>query len=39
MPKENISPELLKSWQSKLEEITKNSKIEFEIKTLEEFIK
>ncbi|MEJ8591613.1 hypothetical protein JSO54_10255, partial [Riemerella anatipestifer] len=41
MPKENLTPELLQTWNSKLSETSKlyNNKIEFEIKSLEEFIK
>ncbi|MDR2223876.1 MAG: hypothetical protein LBE34_14245 [Flavobacteriaceae bacterium] len=41
MPKENITPELLQTWNNKLSETYKlfGNKIEFEIKSLEEFIK
>jgi hypothetical protein len=41
MPKGNITPELLQSWQKELSKITKENgnKINFEIKSLEEFIK
>ncbi|GHT20010.1 hypothetical protein FACS189429_8080 [Bacteroidia bacterium] len=40
MPKENITPDLLQSWQTKLSEIsnTYNNKIEFEIHSLEDYI-
>jgi hypothetical protein len=38
MPKENITDELLQTWQKRLVEITKTEKIEFEIKALEDFI-
>lgn len=39
MPKENITKELLDSWNKELAKITKQTKIEFEIKALEDFIK
>lgn len=41
MPKENIIPEILQTWNNKLSETFKlyDNKIEFEIKSLEEFIK
>lgn len=40
MPKENITPELLQTWNSKLSETSKlyDNKIEFEIKSLEDYI-
>ena len=39
MPKENITKDLLGNWNKELSKITKETKIEFEIKSLEEFIK
>jgi hypothetical protein len=41
MPKENMTPERLKSWMDELSKITTQSgnKIEFNINSLEEFIK
>lgn len=39
MPKENITKDLLDDWNKELSKITKQTKIEFEIKTLEDFIK
>lgn len=39
VPKENITKELLDNWNKELSKITKQTKIEFEIKTLEDFIK
>ena len=41
MPKENMTPERLKSWMDELSKITtqSGSKIEFNINSLEEFIK
>ena len=37
-PKENISDEILDSWMSKLSIMTRETGIEFDIKTLNEFI-
>ena len=39
MPKENISEDLLNKWNKELSKITKDTNIEFEIRSLEEFIK
>ncbi len=39
IPKENITKDLLGNWNKELSKITKETKIEFEIKSLEEFIK
>ena len=40
MPKENITPELLQNWKTKLMEVSSkyDDKIEFEIKSLEDYI-
>ena len=39
MPRENITSELLNSWSDKLLDVTKSTGIEFEIHSLEKFIK
>ena len=39
MPKGNISENLLNKWNKELSKITKDTNIEFEIRSLEEFIK
>ena len=39
MPKENITDDLLKTWQKELSKKTRETKIKFEIKSLEDFIK
>ncbi len=39
MPKENITDDLLKTWQEELTKKTRETGIKFEIKSLEDFIK
>ncbi len=39
MPKENITDDLLKTWQKELSKKTRETGIKFEIKSLEDFIK
>ena len=39
MPKENITDDLLKTWQKELSKKTRKTGIRFKIKSLEDFIK
>ena len=39
MPKENITDDLLKTWQKEHSKKTRDTGIKFEIKSLEDFIK
>ena len=39
MPKENISEDLLKTWEKELSKKTRETRIKFEIRALEDFIK
>ena len=39
MPKENITDDLLKTWQKELSKKTSETGITFDIKSLEDFIK